>query len=236
MSDNESGNSDERQNEERLREKADAWLDEFNEALDDFFRSGSDDRDAFFDILWDKGVLNYVAPLDPDAIEARKILKKPVFEKGRNDPELYWRIMYSCAASLDYIERFDSIAGGYISGAIRGGRRLLFEQDEHEKRFKAMFEDELQDGKNIDVIVLEALLDRAKSALGQMGVHAEGHPVKTGTEVIFHGKAYTVDRLGGNGLVALVPESPDDMIFLSKYEIHDPLFRGLLPTDIAMSE
>src|SRR3990167_10505766 len=111
-------------NDERPRESlGSSWQGRLDKVLDPLIESRTLTRSQFIDILWDYGILGRIAPTDSIELQARVNENKTVWTGTRDDPQLYWRILYSTASALDTIQgQFSIIANSssYIAGSFSG--------------------------------------------------------------------------------------------------------------------
>lgn len=71
------------------------------------------------DIVWQIGILDRLAPVDEQVIAERKKEGRRVWEKGRQDPEFYYRIIYNVQNLRYAIEHNYSLMTGWLVGIIK---------------------------------------------------------------------------------------------------------------------
>lgn len=200
--------------EETRKEKAGRWQARYEEKLDSVLNSDKIDRSALMDVLWEEGVLDRVAPEDREEKHARMQLEKAVWKGKRDDPELYWRILYSAAAVKNAIEKNYSIAAGshsYVTGAFQDIYKI-FSSPKAENAFP-----ETKEGKNPAIIVIEELMDRAKKELEKRGVKPPEKMLQIGSKGKWNGMEVTIENYTDDGLIWLKADSPEDHMKLYKF-------------------
>ena len=103
---------------EALKEIAGKWQEDLDNSVDEAFLKKETTLSDLAQIIFEKGVLDRIAPLDEQVMAARKDLGKSVWEKGRNDPELYLRLIYSVEGVKQAIKGNLSIFGGCLLGGV----------------------------------------------------------------------------------------------------------------------
>lgn len=101
-----------------LKEKAHAWQARYDEALDRVLGTPASTREDFLDVIWNHGILNRIAPTDPEERTAREELRSDLWKGTREDQELYLRLMYSAGSQEEAIRRNLSAAGGGLTGGV----------------------------------------------------------------------------------------------------------------------
>src|SRR3990172_6966217 len=101
------------------RELYHAWEERYSGALEDFVAKagrGSASREELVDIVWEKGILDHVAPTNELERRAREQMKRDVYD--RESEELFWRVMYSAGNIREASKTNASIVFGYAPGAV----------------------------------------------------------------------------------------------------------------------
>ena len=188
-------------NREALKEKAHAWHKRFDEALEEFLVEEEFDFDKFIDVIWEKGILDRVAPKDEEEKRARQGVGSKVWEGERDDPELYWRIMYSAGHIREFSERqFTMHAAGFADVGIYQGVVKLLYSEKHEKFRKKLYPDRKS---NPVVIVSDEIIERAKKELETLGVESHKKLIPWGAVGKYEDIEVEVDRYMEDGLVSL---------------------------------
>jgi hypothetical protein len=186
------------QDNKELEEKAGAWLTRYNQRMDEFLEQEEPSKEELMDILWEHGVLNRIAPLDPDEKQARMKLGKTVWKEDREDPELYWRLLYSAHAVQENQKTgVTTIASGYeyTSGAFQGYHQAMFDEKKGNKIFTG------EDKKEGTKILIDELMKRARGELIKRGVTPHENMISLGVTGEWQGVPVTVDRFTHDGLV-----------------------------------
>lgn len=193
--------------------KASAWQEKYKEILDDFFQKENVSRKELIDIIWEYGILERISPKNENEKQARKSLKKTVWEGDRENPELYWRLLYSTAASLEAIKNKYSIVApsyGYITGAFEGLNRALLPQ-----HCQAIFpESEKNPNTNFHEIILNDIIEKAKSEIENKGKKPPKNLIPYGTEINWQGQKFNVERYTFDGKILLEADTPEKHNFL----------------------
>lgn len=212
---------------EELREKAKAWLTRYDEKMDQFLEQSEPSKEELMDILWEYGVLDRVAPVDPNEKQAREKLGKTVWKGDREDPELYWQLLYSAAAVEDNAKKGRTITAsysGYVSGAFQGFHQAMFNEEKGAKIFTA---DERKTGAEI---LTKDLMVRAKNELTKRGItqHEKMIPLEGKGE--WHGIPVTISGYTEKGLISFQADNAAGHAAL--YEHLDESKVGVSPSQI----
>lgn len=178
-------------------EKAHNWQDRLKTATERFFTSEEQTREGFVNMLWEQGILDRISPIDQDEITSRKSKDRPVWDKGRESPELYWKILYSAAAAKEAIQRNWTLAtnsDSYIVGIFppiyqameKGVVNKLYPKNENES-------------PNPLVTIIDEIITKAKSELEKREQNISGHPIKLNTHGKWHGIDVVVENFSGQG-------------------------------------
>lgn len=213
------------QNKEALKEKAGAWLGRYEEKIKEILSAEKIDRVELIDALWEYGIMGRIAPKDEAEKNARVALEKAVWEGDREDPKLYWRILYSAAAAKNAAEKNYSIMAGshgYITGAFQGLYGILA-SPKAEDAFP-----EMKEGKNSMIAVIDDFIARAKKELEKRGTKPPEKLLPIGAVGKWNGIEVTVENYTDDGLVWLRAEDLDDHTKLYRFT-HG---RGASPDEI----
>lgn len=212
---------------EELKEKAEAWLTRYDKRMDQFLEQSDPSKEELMDILWEHGVLDRIAPVDPDEKQAREKLGKTVWKGDREDPELYWQLLYSAAAVEDNVKKGRTITAsgsGYVSGAFQGYHQAMFDE---EKGAKIFTDEERKAGTEI---LIKDLMDRAKKELTKRGITQHEKMIPLGGKGEWHEIPVTVNGYTEKGLIQLRADSMEGHAAL--YEYLDESKVGVSPSQI----
>ena len=168
----------EHQNMPPVTDKAPLWQTRLVSSLGNFFSSQEPTREGFVDILWTKGILDHIAPTDPEEIKARNAKGRPVWDKGRDDSQLYWRILYSAAASKEAIEKawtFATPSNNYVAGMFSGIHEAF-----RRGFIQKVYTDDQSTVADPSVSVINDVIERAKQELKARNQNTAGHPLQYG--------------------------------------------------------
>lgn len=183
------------------------WHDSLQESLDIFFILDKQTREDFIEILWSNAILDHIAPTDPAVIEARKAKKRPVWDSGREDPRLYWRILYSAAAAKEAVERNWSVVAGsdnFVVGIFSSIYSI------YSKGLVQKLYPDAVPNINPQLLVLNDILERAKQELVKRNQNTEGHPLKYESKGTWRRLGLKVDRFTGSGEIYFQTKSIED--------------------------
>ena len=184
-------------NEDELKNLSRRWHVRFEAQLDRI----KDDPEATYedlvDVVWQYGILDHIAPVLPREALARKERGKDVW--NREDPRLYWRILYSAAALKEFSERGWTISGGgYTLPGIAPAFRMLF----LERR------DLISENKDPVISLAESVMEKARTELQIKGVNLHEKLIPFEGEGVIDGIPVRVNRYCKNGTVYLFSRDP----------------------------
>lgn len=186
-----------------------SWQSELSAAVDVFVRSDHPTKEEFIDVLWNSAILNRVAPIDPEVAALRKSEGRVVFEGGRGNPELYWRIMYAAAGCTENIVIGASLICGqnnYVVGVYPELHRVW-----KTNTLEAIYPD--WQSRILDVT--GDIIMRAKSEIIKATGDSEslvGHPLRYGAEGEWQGMKVRVDGFAGDGTVVFRAGNIEDQM------------------------
>jgi len=184
-----------------------SWKIELSASLDAFVRSDHPTRESFIDLLWDGAILDRIAPIDPKVAVLRKSEGRAVFEGGRENPQLYWRIMYAAAGCIGNIAMDATMIcapDNYVAAVYPALHRLS-----EDNIFGAIYPD--PQSRMLDVT--DDIILRAKSEIIKATGDPEslvGHPLGCGAEGVWHGMEVRVNGFAGDGTVAFQAANRND--------------------------
>lgn len=171
---------------------------ELSVAVDVFVRSDHPTIEAFINVLWNSAILDRIAPIDPEVAVLRKSEGRAVFEGGRGNPELYWRIMYAAAGCIENIAIGATLIcspDNYVAAVYPELHRLS-----EANTLGAIYPD--RQSRILDVT--SDIILRAKSEIIKATGDSEsviGHPLRFGTEGDWQGMKVSVDGFASDGTV-----------------------------------
>ncbi|MBI2595484.1 hypothetical protein HYW46_01970 [Candidatus Daviesbacteria bacterium] len=200
------------------------WQDSLQESLDIFFILDEQTREDFIEILWNDGILNHIAPTDPAVIAARKSKGRPVWDQGRDDHRLYWKILYSAAAAKEACGRdWSMIAGSdsFVAGIF---------SPIYEAFSRGLLQKFYPNQTNPQIVILSDITERAKQELEKRNQNTAGHPLGYGLNCTWRGLELKVDRFTGDGKIYFQAKSLEDHVKL--YELAKENDGFVLPWEI----
>lgn len=188
-------------NEEERREKYRAWRGRFNDAADEFVKQPDASYEDLVDLIWEKGILDHIAPTDGGERQARTEMRADLYDRASEDPELYWRVLYAVANTKETIQKNMTMMGGYTTLAVISALTELFANPELQGR---LFPDA---GLGSYFKVIESIAERAQSEIEARGEKPHERLIPIGAKGTLCGIPVTVLRYGADGLVELGPEN-----------------------------
>jgi len=191
--------------EREQKEKAHAWNDLFDSAVDAVYKDPNSTLKDLIEVIFIQGTLDRIAPLDHSIKILREKFHKCVWPGTRDDAELYWRIIYSMEFSKHAIEKNWSIAGmDYCLAVLPAIYPMLWD---HVARF---FGQEQYDNPNTNYIfnaMLRKVQERAFQELKNLELPYPDldNLISWGAKGDFHGIPVKVDRICSDGSLWLVP-------------------------------
>lgn len=178
------------------------WEYAFQKALDTLLASQKVDFEALIEVVWRYGILDRIAPEDSEILLARLTLGNLVFSGGRNDPELYIRIVYSCGQIAEAVKNNQEICGGYCLAAYRAGFFLVMRRKDFEQ--EVIF-------RILDRVKEKANLELKKLGLGPLSSFA------IGTMGFFNGIQVVITKILSDGRVVLKAYDDNDLLELKRH-------------------
>lgn len=200
---------------EALKPKANAWRKRFEASLKEVMEDSKSDRAQLLEVIWEDGIMGRILPDDPEEKEAREKLHKAVWSGERTDPKLYWRIMYSAAASREGMRHGWSIMSSGDSLVV-GAFDAINRSVEPEKKLD--FYPELKTDQKVNPyeIIFADIISRAKAELENLGVTPPQELIPMGAKGEYKGIKVKIDRYTFDGKVYLQAEN---------YEGHEALYK-----------
>ncbi len=185
-----------------------SWRSELSAAMDTFVRSDQPTKEAFIDVLWKCAILDRIAPIDPKVAALRKSGGRVVFEGGRGNPQLYWKIMYAAAGCTENIGMGVTLIcspDNYVAAVYPELYRLS-----ETNTLEAIYPD--WQSRILDVtddIILRAKREIIK-ATGDSESLLAGHPLRYGAEGDWQGMKVKVDGFASDGTVVFQAANIED--------------------------
>ena len=174
--------------------------------------------DDFFEILWTDGVIGRLVPDDRgEETAARVALGKAVWLPGKDDPELYRRILYANEKIKTGIERHYTIAGGsqnFVAPAQTGLARTFYEQEKMHKLFPSHG---INEAVNPTLWLLDKLAERSRQELRRLHADADRPLIPLGATGIFHGFQVTVEAYSDDGGIWFKGKTGEDHMGLYQW-------------------
>jgi hypothetical protein len=194
---------------EQLKQKAEAWAPRFDAALKKVIGDDNAGREELNEILWNKGILDRIAPDDnhQDEKNARIKLNKAIWEGKRSDPELYRRIIYAIEESRHTLNTTHSFSPGngwlYPLNSFFSRNLATIHPDFPAKQLIKFFPEATKDYKVGYNKFLDDLIKRAKQELVNLGEPMPEKIISIGDEGIWKGNKVKVTDLSNKGLITI---------------------------------
>jgi len=190
---------------DRLSELAGRWQERYFDLLQKAEDDPSITLETLTDLVWEKGILDHVAPLDEEERRARHILKKDVLE--RNDSKLYWRMLFSAVGAREsnrknYTMAHGSVNGPVLQAGIRFGQR------------KDIFSGSSDTIHSIFVL-FDAIIEKAKKELIARGQEVKAI-IPEGTKGVLRDIPIILERYTDDGYATLKAFSAEDHMKLGE--------------------
>ncbi len=191
------------ENKEKISELAHRWETRLREKLDGALSDPDVDKKKIEDILWEYGILERIDPQDSEEREARRKVGSDLWDGERNNPELYWRVLYSLGLIHESVKRNYSLTGGLAVGALRGIGYL------HAKAQERVYKEFFPGSKNAYVDLNNDLIEKAKGELRKRGV-ADPQLIPWDSEGVWKGIPVTIERYASDGTVVFHAQNISD--------------------------
>lgn len=190
-----------------IRIDSSSWRSKLSVVMDEFVRSDRPTRETFIDVLWNSAILDRIAPIDPEVAVLRKSEERAVFDGGRGNPELYWRIMYAAAGCIENIRMNTTLIcapDNYVAAIYPELYRLS-----DTNALRGMYPDLQRRAVDVtgDIILL------AKTEIIKATGYSEslaGHPLRYGAEGEWRGMNVRVDGFTSEGTVVFRTANIED--------------------------
>lgn len=197
---------------EQFKALSQAWEGRMNDKLARLLSQGNIQLNQFFEVLWSDGVMGRLVPDDPEEMAAREELDKPVWAKGKEDPELYWRTMYAAEKVRNAMKHGYSVVADSSNCIYPAFNALLHRvygdsQGKLRKLFPGLA---TQDEGNPSAWLLDKLEERSRQELRRLGAEADRPILPVGAVGAFHGFRVSVDAYADDGRLWLKGETKKD--------------------------
>jgi len=196
-----------------VREKYRAWEQRYEKALQDFISQTDATYEDLVNLVWERGILDHIAPTDSLERKAREQKQADLFDKTSADPELYWRIMYAAGNTKNTIQKNMTMVGGYTTLSIVRALSGLYSNPELQKR---IFSGVDNAGSDIFVKFADSIINKAQEEIKKRGDKPHEFPIPIGSKGTVFGISVTIDGYGSDGLVALRVVSYEDHVKLGE--------------------
>lgn len=207
-----------------------AWQQKLETAVTAILKSPSGTMERIFDALKEHCILDRIAPTDPVERQARTAKRKVIWEGDRQDPELYWRIMYA-AASAQYATDMNwtlcASGNGYVIGAISEYWGIILREQVPD--WLREFTNHHQ--RSLLRPLTDDLIRWSKTTLMEMGQTPHQTLIPIGSRGIFHDIPVSLSAYTDQGLICFEADDYNDHCKL--YQHLDPETRiGVVPSNI----
>lgn len=192
---------------ELRRDKASSWQIEYEQAVGQIVSKEDSTLQDVVDVIWEKGILDRVAPIDEEVKQQRIDGGHETFEGTRNDVELYWRLLASMENMKESINC--SVSGGYAAAIISGFSHIYDQKNidrffpDDSNRKKGKWQEDL-------LYYFDCFHEKAKSELEARGEKVPDALPQVGDKGVYHGINVVVKTYAGNGTIYLQGETLND--------------------------
>lgn len=179
---------------------AHAWHQRYHDQLEESLNKEGVGVDAIADVVWNYGVLERLCPSNQKEREEREKEQRDVWGKDRDDPVLYYRIIYSLKEMQEAIKKNYSLMSR-MAGVVVKGFVSVFLHKENVKDLK-----ELEGPEGIKNFIGK-ISDKATAELKKLG--AERKIIPIGAQGLFHGILVKVEQYLPDGMIGLRPADKD---------------------------
>lgn len=190
-----------------VREKRRAWEQRYEKSLQDFVSRIDASYEDLITLVWEKGILDHIAPTDPLERKAREQVQADLFDRNDNDPELYWRIMYAAGNTKNTIQKNMTIIGGYTTLSIT---RALYQLALNAKLQEKIFPEKDDAGNRFALKIADSIIEKAQEEIKKRGSEPHKSLLPIGSKGTVFNIPVMIDSYGGDGLIALRAASYED--------------------------
>ncbi|WKZ28761.1 MAG: hypothetical protein QY323_04485 [Patescibacteria group bacterium] len=187
-----------------LRPIADAWMGNYNIALDDAGFEAGTPLAQWIEIAWTKGFLDHVSPTDPQVREARARMGRTLWRE-RHDPVLYWRAQYAfenVRATMNHTRTSGPAARAFMDLYVAMTKIDKTKLQEFFPKLRHHSQWPWQEK------VCELLIGKAQTKLREMGVTPHDPTLRRRSAGTFRGMEVTIRSILDDGSLALTPAAP----------------------------
>lgn len=207
------------------KEISNRWRDRFEEAMDKYLSRSEIELDGVTDFIWEKGVLDHISPTDQEEFEARQRLDKDAFT--RDNPELYWRIMYSAGNAKDSTLKNATLLAGYVAQVMI--QVVMGLSIKNQNKFSELFPKD----SNPIIVVADKIIEKAKGELIRLGIKPHEELIPIGFVGKFKGVNVKITRYTHDGLIALEADNYEDHVKLGELTNYKS---AVLPQELDLSD
>jgi len=193
-----------------IKEAYREWDERYSDALESFGSRENFTKDELVDLIFEKGILDHLAPTDEKEREARKAMKADLWDRDNVDHEFYWRIMYSSGALKESLGQDLAVTHGYVA---RSAIKALYKIGGTHEAWTKIFPDVSEEDTPLKNIA-EALEERARHEIKNRGGIPHEQLIPIGAKGTVNGVAVKVERYTGEGMVSLHTDNYEDWVSL----------------------
>lgn len=183
---------------EKLSKIANQWHEEYANELDKIVADQDLNMDRLIETIWRQGILDHVAPTDPEVIDARQKLGRSLWATDRNDTKLYWRLGYSAATLKHAVENHYTVAGGPVATAIMPA----YARTAGAQKLKTLFPNYEEEEPSITMA--NSILNKVRNELESRGQKFHETLIPIGARGVYEGIPVKVDGYTSKGKIYLV--------------------------------
>jgi len=206
-------------------DQASEWRKGFEGQLSELLKRENVSLEEVIEVLFQKGILNRLAPLDRRAIALRREQRRPVYNEGRDDPALYEKLFYSVECAKESLEY--SRDASWVNAWSRAFNAVSSKPELAKKLFGEV------KPENQALQFLDRLQQRiAREYRANHGAQElTNEPI--GKRAVFHGIPVVIAGCDQSGLIKL--EAADEAGHISLYNYTNK-GRGMNPADLFSSD
>jgi len=190
-----------------VREKYRAWEQRYQESVQNFVSQNDASYNDLVDLVWEKGILDHIAPLDALERKARTQKGANLFDRNDTDPELYWRIMYAAGNTKETIQKNVTIISGYTTLSILQALTMLAS---HAELRKKIFPEKEEVTNSSFLKLADSIIRKAQEEIKKRGSKPHEALLEIGAKGEVFGIPVTIDGYDSNGLIRLKAGTRED--------------------------
>lgn len=218
-----------------IRHLAHAWEERFEEAIEEVLSKEGAKIDELIDAIWNKGILDRLVPFDALEHLARRADGRDTFD-SRDNPELYWRIIYSVLYAKRALDlQHSMVTHGVAAGALVRGYTLACMRQKLRELCPDVFKknNEKSYRRTLDFFV-QKIIERAKARLRELGAEPHEQCIAVNSCGVFDGILVYVEGYTADGLLLLKPKDHQNILLLydKMRVLGDKLGLGISPSKL----